>query len=181
MKTLMKFSQLRIDAQRQAGKRSQWGFTLIELMIVMAVIVILMAIVIPNAMNLRKQAYETSAIQSIRAINGAEIQYQSTYPANGFACSLAALGGPSGAGQPGPTAAQLIPPDLSTGQKSGYTFAISNCSKVTINNQDMFTSYAVTAVPQAVGKTGNRGFCSDQSGEIKADPAGGTNCTQPIQ
>ena len=71
--------------------------------------------------------------------------------------------------------------DLTVGQKSGYTFALANCTKTTVNNQDMYTSFEATAVPQAVGKTGNRGFCMDMSGEIKSDPSGGTNCTVPIQ
>ena len=50
-----------------------------------------------------------------------------------------------------------------------------------MNNQDQYTSYEATAVPQAVGKTGHRGFCIDQAGEIKADLTGGTNCSQAIQ
>ena len=52
---------------------------------------------------------------------------------------------------------------------------------MTINNQDMYTSYEITAVPNAVGKTGDRGVCSDENTTIRYDPAGGTNCTQPIQ
>ena len=91
------------------------------------------------------------------------------------------LGGATGSGAPSPQAAQVLQGDLATGNKSGYTFAIVNCTKVTVNNQDMYTSYEATAVPQAVGKTGHRGFCIDQAGEIKADPAGGTNCTLPLQ
>jgi type IV pilus assembly protein PilA len=63
----------------------------------------------------------------------------------------------------------------------GYTFAITNCSKVTVNNQDMFTSFEVTAVPQAIGKTGDNGFCADENNTIRKDPAGGTNCTVPLQ
>ena len=51
---------------------------------------------------------------------------------------------------------------------------------MTVNGVDRFNSYTITAVPQTVGKTGDRGFCSDQSGIIKYDPAGGTNCTQPL-
>jgi type IV pilus assembly protein PilA len=173
--------------QVNAGHRStqsrqrERGFTLMELLIVMSVILILMAIAIPNFLNLRSQANETSAIGNLRAINSAEIQYQTNYPANGFACSLVALGGSSSAGAPSPTSAQLLPPDLAAGVKSGFIYTISNCNKVTVNNQDMYTSYSVTAVPISVGKTGHRGFCTDQTGEIKADPAGGTNCTQPIQ
>jgi type IV pilus assembly protein PilA len=165
-------------------RNSESGFTLIELLIVMSLILILMTLAIPNLLNYRKQGNETSAIASMRAINNAELQYSTAYPASQFACSLTALGGQTAAGAaPSNTAAGLIPTDLAAGQKSGYTFTIANCTKVTINNQDMYTGYQVTAVPQSLGKagTGNRGFCTDQSGEIKADPTGGTNCTQPIQ
>jgi type IV pilus assembly protein PilA len=161
--------------------RRQAGFTLMELLIVMSVILILMAVAIPNFMNMRSQANETSAIQSLRAINSAEIQYETNYPANGFACNLAQLGGDPKSGAPSPQASQMLPSDLASGYKSGYIFAIGNCTKVTVNNQDVFTSFEATAVPQSVGKTGHRGFCMDQTGEIRSDPSGGTNCTQPIQ
>jgi type IV pilus assembly protein PilA len=152
-----------------------------ELLIVISIMLILMLIAIPNMMNLKGQANETSAIQSLRAIHEAEIQYQINYPANGFACSLAQLGGSSTSGPPSPQSAQLLQADLAGGQKSGYTFNITNCTKTTVNNQDMYTGYEVTAVPQSVGKTGHRGFCTDMSGEIRADLAGGTNCTVPLQ
>jgi len=165
--------------------RRDEGFTLIELLIVMSLILILMTLAIPNLLNYRKQGNETSAMASLRAINNAELQYSTAYPASQFTCSLSALGGQGANSAAGPTAqaAGLIPSDLAAGQKAGYTFALTNCTKVTINNQDMYTGYQATAVPQSLGKagTGNRGFCTDQSGEIKADPAGGTNCTQPIQ
>jgi len=153
------------------------GFTLMELLIVISIMLILMLIAIPNMLNLKSQANELSAMQSLHAIYEAEIQYQTNYPANGYACSLSALGGDASAGAPSPQAAQLLQPDLASGQKSGYTFSIVNCTKTTVNNQDMYTSYEAVAVPQAVGKTGHRGFCIDLTGEIKADPAGGTNCT----
>jgi type IV pilus assembly protein PilA len=159
----------------------QHGFTLMELLIVMSIMIILMLIAIPNFISMKAQADETSAIQSLRAIYQAQIQYQTDFPANGFACALPALGGNASAGPPSATAAQVLQGDLATGQKSGYTFNIVNCTKVTVNNQDMYTSYEATAVPQSIGKSGHRGFCIDQAGEIKADPAGGTNCSQPIQ
>ncbi len=158
----------------------QSGFTLMELLIVMSVILILMAVAIPNYMNMRSQANETAAMEELRTLNSAEIQYQTDYPANGFSCTLSQLGGDPKSGPPSAQAAQLIPEDLAAGNKSGYVFAITNCTKVNVNNQDVFTSFEVTAVPQSVGKTGHRGFCMDQTGEVKADPAGGTNCTQPI-
>jgi type IV pilus assembly protein PilA len=158
----------------------QSGFTLMELLIVMSVILILMAVAIPNYMNMRSEANETAAMEELRNLNSAEIQYQTSYPANGFSCSLTQLAGDPNSGAPSAQAAQLIPKDMGSGFKSGYIFAITNCTHVNVNNQDVYTSFEITAVPQSVGKTGHRGFCMDQTGEIKADPAGGTNCTQPI-
>ena len=162
-------------------RRDEAGFTLMELLIVMAVILILMLVAIPSMLNVTIQAHETSALASLRAIQAAEVQYQTNFPANGFACSLSALGGSASAGAPTAQAAQMLQSTLAQGQKDGYTFNVTNCTKTTgSNNQDMFTSYEVTAVPQTVGRTGHRGFCMDMSGEIKADMAGGTNCTVPI-
>lgn len=166
---------------RKRNRRAEAGFTLMELLIVISIMLILMLIAIPNMLNLKSSANETSAIQSLHAIYEAQIQYNANYPANGYACSLTALGGDASAGPPNPQAAQLLQADLASGYKSGYTFHIVNCTKQTVNNQDMYTSYEAVAVPQAIGKTGNRGFCIDMTGEIKADPAGGTNCTQRLQ
>lgn len=167
--------------RRNAELQGEDGFTLIELLIVMSVMLILMTLAVPQLLKLRKQANETSAIQSLRTIGQGELQYNSAYPANGFSCSLPTLAGDPKAGAPTAQAAQLITPDLGSGQKAGYTFAITNCTKVTVNNQDMYTSYEITAVPNSVGKTGDRGFCTDENNTIRYDPAGGTNCTQPIQ
>jgi type IV pilus assembly protein PilA len=166
---------------RHTGLMQPNGFTLMELLIVIAIILILMLMAIPTIGSLKKQANETSAIQSVRAISQAELQYESTFPSSGYSCSLAALGGDPKAGPPTPTASQMLQGDLSSGIKSGYIFTIGNCTKVNLNSVDRITGYQVTAVPQTVGQTGNRGFCSDQFGTIKADPAGGTNCTQNLQ
>jgi type IV pilus assembly protein PilA len=172
---------LNVITRRRKTSRRESGFTLMELLIVMSVILILSLIAIPSLMNIRSHANETSAQGSLRAIYEAQIQYQTTFPSNGFACTLAALGGDPASGPPTPQAAQMLQSDLASGVKSGYTFNITNCTKVSVNNQDMYTSYEVTAVPQSVGKTGHRGFCVDMSGQIKSDPAGGTNCTQALQ
>jgi type IV pilus assembly protein PilA len=157
------------------------GFTLIELLIVMSVMLILMTLGIPQLLKLRKTANETSAMQSVRTIGQAELSYSSSYPANGFACTLGALGGVQGGGAPTPQSAQILPADLATGHKANYTFAITCGNKVTVNNQDMYTSFQVTAVPDSVGRSGDRGFCSDENNIIKVDPQGGTNCVQPLQ
>jgi type IV pilus assembly protein PilA len=107
--------------------------------------------------------------------------YSETYPSHGYSCSLRALGGDPSAGQPTAEAAQLLQGDLASGIKFGYIFTISNCAKVSLSGTERITGYTVTAVPQTVGKTGHRGFCSDESGIIKYDPTGGTNCTQPLE
>jgi type IV pilus assembly protein PilA len=174
-----RIEELRVrDRRRRHGEA---GFTLMELLIVISIMLILMLIAIPNMLNLKASANETSAIQSLRAIQEAETQYAAEYPANGFACSLPALGGVASSGAPTAQSAQLLQPDLAGGQKSGYTFNLTNCTKTTVNNQDNYTSYEATAVPQSVGKTGHNGFCLDMSGQILKDPTGGTNCTVPIQ
>ncbi|MGD0631518.1 MAG: prepilin-type N-terminal cleavage/methylation domain-containing protein [Terracidiphilus sp.] len=174
-------SRLNQDCEGPAGSRRPNGFTLMELLIVMAIIAILMLIAIPTVGSLKKNANRLSAIQSIRAVQQAEMQYSSTYPANGYACTLAALGGETSAGPPSVTAAQILQGDITSGYKSGYIISISNCQKVTVNGTDRNNSYTVTAVPQTVGKTGDIGFCSDDGGPIKSDPTGGTNCTQLVQ
>ena len=158
------------------------GFTLIELLIVMSIMLILMALAIPQMLKLKKTANQTSAIQTMLAIGEAEVSYNAAYPATGFACPLAALGGDPKSGAPTAQASQLLDPILAaSGQKSGYTFTVTCGTKVTVNNQDMYTSYTVTGVPQAIGKTGDNGYCSDENNIIRVDPKGGTNCTEPIQ
>ena len=158
------------------------GFTLMELLIVIAVILILMLMAVPSIGTMKKHANETSAIQSVQAIVAAEIMYSTTYPAKGYACSLAALGGDPSSGAPTPEAAELLQADLASGYKAGYIFTITSCIKSTVSGSDYVKGYAVTAVPQAVGKTGDRGFCTDQNGgSPKYDSAGGTNCTALLQ
>jgi type IV pilus assembly protein PilA len=156
------------------------GFTLMELLIVIAIILILMLMAIPTIGGLKKQANETSAMNSVQVIMKAEMQYESTFPSTGYACSLAALGGDPKSGAPTPAAAQLLQADLASGIKSGYIFSVGNCTKANTNGTDRITGYQITAVPETVGKTGNRGFCSDEFGTIKSDPAGGNNCTQNV-
>ncbi len=157
------------------------GFTLMELLIVISIIVILMLIAIPTANTIKKHTDEVSAQKSLQTIEQAQSMYEANYPTSGFACSLQALSGDPSSGPPSSAAAQLINGQITTGIKDGYIFAISNCTKVTVNNTDRITSYTLTAVPATPGKTGDRGFCIEAGGAMKADPAGGTNCTQMVQ
>ena len=174
MKTLNEFHPLTADHQPDAG------FTLIELLIVMSVMLILMTLAIPQLLKVSKTANETSATASVHAIGQAELEYNSSFPANGFACSLASLGGTPGT-PPTPQSAQMLDPGLAGGVKSGYQFNITNCNKVTVNNHDMITGYEITATPISVGRSGDRGYCMDENNIMKFDPAGGTNCTQSLQ
>jgi type IV pilus assembly protein PilA len=157
------------------------GFTLIELLIVMSVILILMTLAVPAMQKVIKRGNQTSAIASLRTLNQMEGEYASNYPSHGFACSLASLGGKPDAGAPTPESAQLIPDDLASGNKAGYTFTIACNGKTTINNQDQYNSYQITAVPNSVGHSGDRGFCTDENAVIRFDPKGSTNCTEQLQ
>lgn len=172
---------IELSAQRRRAAVPSNGFTLMELLIVIAIILILMLMAIPTIGSLRKSANRTSAINSIQTINKAEVQYSNDYPASGFACALSQLGGDPNAGGPSPAGAQILNGDITSGYKSGYIISVTCRDKVTINGTDRANGYLVTAVPQTVGKTGDVGFCSDQSGVIKYDAAGGTNCTQALQ
>jgi type IV pilus assembly protein PilA len=154
------------------------GFTLMELLIVMAIIAILSLLAIASISVYTKRANALSAVNSLQKIVEAENMYQESYPSLGFACTLQALGGDPHSGTPTSTSAQLLPADLASGFKQGYEFSLACSDKVTANNVDRFNSFTVTAKPQSVGKTGDRGYCDDETDQIKFDPTGGVNCTQ---
>jgi type IV pilus assembly protein PilA len=169
------------DLSRQRKGRNRRaranGFTLMELLIVMAIITVLMLIAIPSYLNYVRLANETSAIKSLQTIFQAQTQYSMQYPVSGYACNLTGLGGDPHAGPPSAQSAQILPPDLTSGVKSGYQFSVNNCVKNSQNGTDRVTSFTIMAQPLQVGRTGNRTFCGDEYGQIKFDPAGGTNCT----
>jgi type IV pilus assembly protein PilA len=144
--------------------RKQKGFSLIELLIVVAIILIIAAIAIPNLLRSRMAANEASAVGSVRTINTAQVTYASTYPNVGFT-DLAALGGT--AATAAAANALLIDNVLATGAKSGYSFASTAGGAVSGIN----TTYGTVANPASRGQTGQRSFCSDQSGVVRFDPA----------
>jgi type IV pilus assembly protein PilA len=153
--------------------RKQKGFSLIELLIVVAIILIIAAIAIPNLLRSKMAANEASAVGSLRTINTAEVTYASTYPDNGFA-PLGNLGGAGGTAN----GAGLIDSVLQNGNKSGYQFNYTAGNTV----GTAVVGYSVAADPQSAGQTGTRHFFTDQSGVIRYDPtAAATVNSKPLQ
>jgi len=150
--------------------KKQKGFSLIELLIVVAIILIIAAIAIPNLLRARIAANEASAVGSVRTLDTAEIAYSSTY-GTGFAGVIANLGGAApcvaAAGN-----ACLIDPVLTAGSKEGYNLAaVGATGGGTVILP--FQTFEVNATAQSVS-TGTRAFCSDQSGVLRYTLTGTT-------
>ena len=158
--------------------KKQKGFSLIELLIVVAIILIIAAIAIPNLLRSRMAANEASAVGSIRTMNTAAISYNSTY-GNGFPSSIGQIG-TTGTVAVSCNNAEFLDSVLTAGTKSGYTFKVlpGAVAVTTIpvgctaaGNTD---GYGAVATPVTVGTTGQRSFCSDASGVIRFDATGAT-------
>jgi prepilin-type N-terminal cleavage/methylation domain-containing protein len=141
------------------GKSS--GFSLIELLIVVAVILVIAAIAVPNYLRSKMRANEATAVENIRTITTATVVYNTTYDI-GFAPSLAALSGSSTI--PDQTQSGLIDVVLGAGSKGGYSFTYSVTAKDPAGN---VTDYSVNADPIIIGSSGERHFYSDQSAIIR--------------
>src|SRR5450432_1382364 len=145
--------------------RRQKGFSLIELLIVVAIILIIAAIAIPNLLRARMAANESSAVASVRTINTGMVTYNSTYPTVGFAASLTVLGGVAPC-TPSSTTACLIDSVLAAGTKSGYTFHATGAGGTPA------TIYFATGVPVTLNQTGVRSFCAFEDAVVRVQPTG---------
>lgn len=163
--------QRKLDGTRL---ETESGFSLIELLIVVAVILIIASIAVPSFLRARMVANEASAAAGVRSITTAATNYATTY-GNGYPPSLVAL---SGAGPASCDLSDLADPIIAAvpHQKSGYTYGyigqVPNAAPVSGCAAAGFAGYVITAVPIRLGTTGQRSFCSDTPGVIHSDITG---------
>jgi prepilin-type N-terminal cleavage/methylation domain-containing protein len=150
--------------------KKQKGFSLIELLIVVAIILIIAAIAIPNLLRARIAANESSAVSSLRTVNTAEVSYATAYPNTGYSTDLVSLGPGSGnvscpSSGPSATGACFIDSVLASGTKSGYTFTYGAAQGA--SGSGPYVTYGVGAVPVNYNQTGVRQFCSAEDAVIR--------------
>lgn len=144
------FSQRLLTSVSERRRRNpRAGFSLIELLIVIAIILVILTVAIPKFSKAVMGARETGAVKAIMTIHTAQVQYYSSF--NRFAASLQELGPPA-SGAEGPSAAGLIERDLASGDKGGYKYTVTATP----------TGYAISAVPDQYGTSGSKTYYSDQ-------------------
>jgi prepilin-type N-terminal cleavage/methylation domain-containing protein len=159
----------------------QRGFTVLELTLVVALLLMLGAIAVPNFMKSKSAANEAAAVSNIRVIHSVQVAYSTLYPAMGFADALSKLGPPLPGTFPSPIRADLLDAQLGCDaqpcRKNGYDFAIDQVEHHPVTN---FRITAVPSEPASSSGGGAPGFCGSAVGLISADAGGGSNCGAPI-
>jgi prepilin-type N-terminal cleavage/methylation domain-containing protein len=155
-----------------AGQRTpKNGFSLIELLIVVAILLIIAAIAIPSLMRARMSSNEASAVGSLRTMNTALVNYTATYQL-GYPAALSNLGP---AASPSSTSADLLDSVLAAGVKSGYAFSYTPGTPV----NGIISSYSITADPVNRGVSGQRSFFTDQALVIHANSTTTASASDP--
>ncbi len=149
----------------------QKGFSLIELLIVVAIILIIAGIAIPNLMKSKIQANEAAAVETLRTLDTSTVMYSTTY--GGYPQGLADMG-PSSGGTTSSAAADLIDVVLATGVKGGYKYLYAVTAS---DSAGHVLGYTITALPVSPGVTGQRSFFTDQSGTIRSTLSGAADAT----
>lgn len=149
--------------------QNEKGFSLIELLLVVGVILIISAIAVPSFLRSRMRANEGSAVASIRTIDAAAVTYSISYPDLGYPTNLSLLGGAEPC-TPSSATACLVDDNLAQGAKSGYAFVWSG------DGATPSVSFTVTGTPLAAGSTGQSMYCSDQTAVIHFE-INGSGCT----
>jgi type IV pilus assembly protein PilA len=158
------------DEEQENMRMNEKGFSLIELLVVVAIILIIASIAIPNLMRSKMATNEASAVSSLRTLNTASVTYSTNYGV--YPAALASLG-PMVGTSPSSATADLIDSVLAGGIKAGYTISYTPGAS---NG-----SYSITAAPTTPGVTGQRYFYTDQSGVIRADPTSpATSASSPL-
>jgi type IV pilus assembly protein PilA len=155
-------------------RRTAGGFSLIELLVVVAIILILMAIAIPNFLRARMAANEASAVENCRTISTANVVYWTTYGV-GFAPALSNFATPT-SGNVSPVSSGLLDNILVTGTKSGYVFTYV---PLIPDSNGYYNDYTLNADPVNIGVTGQRHFFTNEPGIIRVNLTGPASTTDP--
>jgi len=153
--------------------RRMKGFSLIELLIVVAIILIIAALAIPSFLRSRMAANESAAVGALRTLNTAQISYESAYPTVGFASSMGALAGTS-CNPPSSTGACLIDTALAGGTRSGYSFQLSGVTGTPAAGYQFFAN------PVLWNYSGIRYFCAFQDAVVRTSMATISTCDTTV-